>query len=194
MGICSARLKYLGEEIGQFSEVYMLGVRNLWSYWNLCIYLWYPCQVEPLSLQKLPLWGLVIYLSKASISANFKRIWERYRKHINYSPFLFLCRRFLPLVYLCHPSYWNLAHPWWPSSAIIGFIKLIQLPSGKCLLPILTSQLCCGVLTAFPSICLMVWFFTDLSDVLYPALGSMKRSDHIFLSCMRPSKGLSRDQ
>lgn len=29
VSICNARLKYLGEEIGQFSEMYMLGVRDL---------------------------------------------------------------------------------------------------------------------------------------------------------------------
>lgn len=86
------------------------------------------------------------------LMTNFRWIEEKCRKPMNYSP-RSLYWHFLPLVYPLHLS---------SKPHLLLMVQLsshwlheaVQLPSGKCLPPILTSQSCCGILTAFPSACL----------------------------------------
>lgn len=129
----------------------------------------------------------IVYFTCWRLIANFRWISEKMQETLSY-------KHILPVVYPFHSSSWNLAHLWWSSSAMIGFRKRVQLPSGKCLLPILTSQLCSAILMVFLSVCLMVWLFIDMSDVLYLVLSTMKRSGNIFLSCILPRKGFNRGQ
>lgn len=65
--------------------------------------------------------------------------------------------------------------------------------SWDCLPPILLSQLGFDAVVSCISVFFMVELFIAVSDWCLVS-GSMKSSGHIFLSCMRPSKGLSRDQ